>query len=264
MSYRVWLLFIIIFLFSCAGNNQFPPLKSEAVDPEMVNLLESISFNTMDSIRCFVNNQNIQNSIDELDKIQLEYIEKNKSFSLKEFEEKWQLFNSDLDISKLNLINSIKWFNINATLLQITGNAKYAVEMEKIIEYGIPEKGMERTSFLNLISSFIYTKNVDHIHVNLFMPAEISYEHTMHGNVKINQEFNYPEPGKMTINFGMEKRQYIELFIRIPDWAIGATVTVKNVKYFAPPGGYCQIAKKWKEGDIVEIYFPKNKTIADL
>jgi DUF1680 family protein len=57
----------------------------------------------------------------------------------------------------------------------------------------------------------------------------------------------------------METKRYIELFIRIPEWAEEATVIEKGVKYVATPGSYCQITRKWSEGDMVEINFPTEK-----
>jgi len=53
----------------------------------------------------------------------------------------------------------------------------------------------------------------------------------------------------------MEEIRYIEISIRIPDWARNATVTEKNVKYVATPGSYCFIARKWNSGDVIEIAF---------
>ena len=77
--------------------------------------------------------------------------------------------------------------------------------------------------------------------------------------MEITQETNYPESGKILIKFKMENKRYIELFIRIPEWAEGATVTEKGVKYVATSGSFCQIARKWNEGDFVEVNLPVDK-----
>ena len=81
----------------------------------------------------------------------------------------------------------------------------------------------------------------------------------MKGEVTFRQETDYPKSGSVKLYFGMTERRYIELFIRIPSWAEGTHVNVKGVKYFADPGSYCKILKKWKEGDVVDIEFPINK-----
>jgi len=93
----------------------------------------------------------------------------------------------------------------------------------------------------------------------MFIPSEISYSHSMGGEVKIWQETNYPQSGSVRVNFSMTEKQYIEVFIRIPSWAEDASVEVNGVKYFAPPGSFSKISKKWKEGDVVEIEFPISK-----
>ncbi len=125
--------------------------------------------------------------------------------------------------------------------------------MEKIAFLGIGETISENK---RIVAPYVFTKNTDDLFINLFTPATINYEHTTKGKVKVEMETNYPKSGKVDLKFGMTKRRYIEVNIRIPSWAAGTTVSVKKVKYVAPPGGYCKIAKKWKENDLVEINFP--------
>lgn len=149
------------------------------------------------------------------------------------------------------------WFDITALLMELTADARYAEELERLSDQGeLAEKGMDGKGINDLILPFIYTKSADHIHVNIFTPSEIGYEHTLQGGVKITQE--HVGPGRIEIRFSMEKRRYIELNVRIPSWTKGATVTEKKVKYLAIPGEYCRIAKKWNEGDVVEVVFPGN------
>ena len=66
------------------------------------------------------------------------------------------------------------------------------------------------------------------------------------------------------IHFSMEKNRYIEVSVRIPEWAHGATVTAVGVKYPAPTGEYLFIAKKWHEGDTIRIHFPKKSSVAKM
>ena len=178
---------------------------------------------------------------------------KNKEFRLDDFENQWEQFHKVANDKKLNAINTGKWFVINGILLELTGNAKYAEELEKLMYTGLPGDSLQVTNWL---APYIYTKYVDHIHVNLFTPSEINYEHSLHGKVRIWQETDYTKSGNLQIHFSMEKKRYIELFVRIPDWAEGATVVVHNVKYLTHPNEYCKIAKEWQEGDVVHIHFP--------
>lgn len=166
-------------------------------------------------------------------------------FQLKPFETAWE------QMAQANTVRMFKandleiWTELTGFLLELTQEEKYAAELERI-----GQKGKE------MVHPFVLTKNVDHIFVNLFDSTQINYDHTLGGQVSVRQESDYPSSGSIRLHFGMSIKRYIELYIRIPQWAEGATVTVKQVKYFAEPGSYCKIAKKWKEGDLVEIELP--------
>jgi hypothetical protein len=249
----------LIFFVSCSPQEKFPPFKSEKIDLQMLKLPEGFQFQPRDSIINSVQIEIKNEALNRLFKLQQQYFQKDESFGFENFLQEWNEFTGSTEHLNLEPCEKISWFEINGTLLQITGEAKYAEEMERILQTDLPEYifGVSKTT--DLVAPYIFTKNADHIFVNLFAPAEISYEHTLHGKVKIWQEFPQNQPDSIYLNFEMEERRYIELYVRIPDWAEGATVTVKKVKYIAPPGAYSQIAKKWKTGDVVEIYLPKNK-----
>jgi hypothetical protein len=258
-------IFILAFLFSCTGKNRFPGPVSEKILPEQVKLLEKLKLSNRDS--SFTPGKNVGSTQDfgRLSHFQDLYFEKKPEFNLVDFEKEWTEIAAEIEKSKLNFKDAKSWFGINGTLMQITGDAKYAEEMQKTLSNDFsPKNEAEYNEIEKLVAPYIFTKNVDHIHVNLFIPAEIQYEHTMHGKVKIRQETHFPDPEYMTVKFGMEERRYIEVFVRVPSRAEGATVTVKGVKYIAPPGDYAFIAKKWREGDVIEIHFPKSRKAAGL
>lgn len=256
MSYKFTFYFsVFVFLFiSCTRKDKFPPLHSEKTPIENVVLNKSLFpeevENKVDSILH-------ENSIDEISgllEMKQRYLKKDISFDLDIFEKEWiKIKMQEVDFNSKELK---KWIEITGFLLELTGNGLYATEIENIILHKRDITKLDLKEVEKLLIPYIFTKNVDHIHINLFANATVEYEHSLSGKVKITQETEYPKNGEVQLKFNMEKRRYIELFIRIPEWAKGATVTVKKVKYFAPPGGYCLIAKKWKEGDLVEIEFP--------
>ncbi len=192
-------------------------------------------------------------ALNELSGFQQMYLQENEEFELEKFLASWQKFKNNTSSHQLTQEENLQWFQITGFLFQLTGEARFAEEMEKIAWNSFAG---ESQLFDSLVSPYIFTKNVDHIHINLFLPKEISYQHTLGGGVKIAQKTSFPESGSIRINFNMEIKRYIEVFVRIPVWAEGTSVTVKGVKYFAQPGQYCIIAKKWKEGDVIEIEFP--------
>lgn len=262
---RLLYIILLIFLFSCSGKDRFPEPVSEKVSPEQVTLLKKLKLTTRDS--SYNSNQSVDEKpyLSELNHYQELYFKRDSEFDLENFENEWEEVSASINQSKMTFAEAELWFEITATLMQITGDAKYAEEMQQNILHGFsPKDDADYKKIEELIVPYIFTKNVDHIHVNLYLPAEIEYEHTMHGKVKIWQETDFPDSEDVTINFSLEKENYIEVALRIPDWAEDATITVLGVKYPAHPGDYTVIAKKWHEGDKIEIRLPKPEKIAEL
>jgi hypothetical protein len=254
---------LVFLFFSCTQKEQFLAKKSERVALEnlVLNspLIQVNQFSTADSV---VEN-NFENELNGLIQFKIWYEEQNTSFDLAKLESLWSNLQNKSNSFNLNELKS--WIEITGFLLEITANVRYAQELETIVYQvasGFSES--EINEIENLLIPFIFTKNVDHIYVNLFVNSTVKYEHTLKGAVEITQETEFPESGKVQIKFKMENKRYIELYIRIPEWAEGATVVEKGVKYVAVPGTYCPIARKWKEGDFVEITFPSEKIPASI
>jgi uncharacterized protein YcfL len=254
--------FLFVF-FSCTQKEQFPAKKSEKVVLENVVLTNSFiqvnQISTVDSVR----ENDFNNELNELIKFKFWYEERNPGFELANLESLWRnLQNKNIGF---NFTEVKSWIEITGFLLEVTANSRYAQELETIV-YQVASKFSESEikEIENLLIPFIFTKNVDHIYVNLFVNSAVKYEHTLKGAVEVTQESDYPVSGEVQIKFKMENKRYIELYIRIPEWAEGATVTEKGVKYVAVPGAYCPIARKWKEGDFVEITFPTEKIPASI
>jgi len=231
--YSILLLFVLV---SCNRKDQFPVKKSEriSVNNTSVTQLDSSSHEPFDKLFTFVNQFDMQDS----------------SFDLESFKASYDEFSATKNKTNYSSRALPAWIEINGLLLELTADAKYAQELEKI---------SANEKMTDYIQPFVFTRSVDHIYVNLFKPAEMKYQHSLGGDVTIRQETAYPESGSIRLHFEMTERRYIELNIRIPEWAEGTHVEVKGVKYFTKPGSYCFIAKKWKQGDLVEIELPIEK-----
>lgn len=262
---QILFLVILIFFASCTQKKSVPDLITEKVNRDQVRLPERLKMSYGDSNIVYEQNNEAEQEFERLKSFQDAYFNKDEGFSIQNFESEWQKITEVIDITELNDDEVKTWFEINSTLLQITGKARYAEKMEEMVLYGFnPGNEAEYKKIEDLVAPYIFTKNVDHIHINLYTPAEIEYEHTLHGKVKIWQETDFPDSGDILINFSMEKNRYIEIAVRIPGWANGATVTAVGVKYPAPPGEYAFIAKKWHEGDTIRIHFPKKSSVAKI
>lgn len=248
MIFRILIYITLLFLISCSQKKQFPDFISERVE------VESVSLNSELPILTNLEKTNFKiNGIEKLVVSQNQFLEKNVEFNLGEFKSNWNQIQIENTLKNASAEDIGKWFEVSGLLFELTGEAVFAEELQRIVLLGIGKTIVENKKIVN---PYIFTMNYDNLFINIFTPATINYEHTTVGKVKVEIETNYPQLGKVDLKIGMSERRYIEINIRIPSWAEGAMVTVKKVKYFAPPGGYCKIAKKWKEGDLVEIVFP--------
>jgi len=241
---------LLTVLFACVQEEKFPPKLTQQVSNEKLKVTGIDSIHASVSTIEKSNSEHLPGCLEQLILSVNDFHEKNEGFIFDELKESWETCKTEITTTELKESAAIKWIEATGLLLQLTTDTKYGEELQHVFlnSYNLEIK--------NRAASYVFTKNVDHIHINLFLPAEINYQHSLAGDVQILQETNYPESGKGEVHFSMSKRRYIELYIRIPSWADDAHVTVKGVKYFAPAGGYCKIAKKWREGDLVEIVFP--------
>lgn len=263
IEYRIYFTVLLFVMFSCSEKNQFPVKISEKAASENVVLNSSFLTKNNTTAGDSLMLKNFSKEMNELLVYKQFYEERNKLFEMAKIESLWNELKSQRNYFGFASLNN--WIEITGFLLEITGNARYAGEMEGVVyQDNSLFSETEIKEIENRSVPFIFTKNVDHIHVNLFANATIKYEHTLKGAVEITQETNYPWSGKVQIRFKMENKRYIELFIRIPEWAEGATVVEKGVKYVAAPGSYCQVTRKWNDGDFVEIIFPAEKIPAAL
>lgn len=261
-KYLVLFLAVLTTMVSCSKKEKFPSLNSEKTALKSVVLSQPLLSGEAGLPTDSTAVNPFSSEIERLFSYRNYYQEKNEKFDLDELQGLWKNLQPKIEFSQLPENDLEKWIDINGFLVELTGKAEYSEELERIIFLG--SKNIENTEFENLFLPYVFTKDVDYIHVNLFANASLQYEHSFFGNVKITQETNYPASGSVHINFSLEEAKYVELYIRIPDWAEGATVNALNVKYLAPPGSYCKIAKKWKEGDWVKIEFPVDKMPAYL
>jgi uncharacterized protein len=75
--------------------------------------------------------------------------------------------------------------------------------------------------------------------------------------VHIIEETEYPFRGKIRITVSPSRPLRFPFLLRIPHWANDAEVRVNHRRESAmKAGGFAQVEREWKQGDIVEITFP--------
>lgn len=148
-----------------------------------------------------------------------------------------------------NLVFALQeWAKLNSQLLKLTSEVRFADAFEKIIyESSVPV--LSESS----IKSIIYTHIDDQIFINLFGSSSLNHHHTTGGVIKLVQETNYPDSQEIILKCECSDTRYLDVFIRIPEWAVNPTITHGNVKYVAYPGQYAEIMRKWNNGDEISI-----------
>lgn len=98
----------------------------------------------------------------------------------------------------------------------------------------------------------IYYHTDNALYVNLFIPSELNWKAK---GVKVRQETNFPEEGKVNLTMQVEKPAKYALNLRYPAWAKRVEVKVngKRVGVKQKPSSYITVERTWNDGDRVEI-----------
>jgi hypothetical protein len=75
----------------------------------------------------------------------------------------------------------------------------------------------------------------------------------------IVEETEYPFDGTIRFRIGLPRDSRFPLHLRIPAWAVGATLKAGGAERPAPaPGTFAAVDRTWKDGDSVELQLPMN------
>ena len=108
----------------------------------------------------------------------------------------------------------------------------------------------------------IYYRAEDALYVNLFIPSVLTWEEK---DLKVQQETNFPQDGKVNLNIEAEKPVKLALNLRYPAWAQNVEVKVngKRVKVEQSPSSYIVVERTWKNGDKIEINYPMSLQVTE-
>jgi hypothetical protein len=90
----------------------------------------------------------------------------------------------------------------------------------------------------------------------VYAPSEVTTSVAGGRRVKVIEETDYPFDG--TIRFTVETNEPVEfpLYVRIPAWADRANVSTPEGRTSPKAGRYCQVKRKWKNGDVLTVELP--------
>ncbi len=179
----------------------------------------------------------------------------------------------------------LSWIQFNRELLRLTGEARYAEEIERTAYndllgafapdgedwcyYSFPNGRRVHTTYWRCCKSsgamaleelpvLAYALQGDAASVQLYGPGEARLAHPTAGTLLLRQHTGYPFDGDIVLDVQPEHEATFPLRLRIPSWAEGATVEVNGVAVDVAlvQGSFAEIHRAWRRGDQVRLRLP--------
>lgn len=182
--------------------------------------------------------------------------------------------------------STFSWIQLNRELLAITGEAKYADEIEKSAYndllgaqapagdnwcyYSFPNGKRVYTTYwrcckssgpwaLEELPSLAYgVTAAGGIAVNLYGPGQATLLTPQAGTVRLDQATRYPYDGGIQITVRPERPAPLTILVRIPGWAEQAVIQVNGLVVPIPalPDTYAALNRVWQPGDVITLSLP--------
>jgi DUF1680 family protein len=204
-------------------------------------------------------------------------------------------FHDDFDLPNVNNVGetcvTVTWIQFNAQLLRLTGEARFADQLERVIlnqllgaqlpdgsgwgyyvqmegkkpYYQGDEKGVPGVGFtcclssgprgLALIPTFAVTTDADGVVVNLYESGQARLTLRNGTAVQLVTDTLYPGENQIRITVAPATKKSFAVKLRIPSWCRTASLAVNGKSVKTKPGrdGYVKLKRAWKPGDQLEL-----------
>jgi uncharacterized protein len=113
--------------------------------------------------------------------------------------------------------------------------------------------------------AFIYTQTDHDLHVNLFIPSELTVTNL---GLKLRQETRFPDEPRTSLLLRLEQPATFTLRLRHPGWVAAEDFSVRINGDFLTldslPSSYAEIRREWRDGDRIDIELPMRTTAERL
>ena len=180
----------------------------------------------------------------------------------------------------------LAWIQLNRELLSITGEGRYAEEIERTAYndllgamapngedwcyYSFPNGRRVHTTYwrcckssgamaIEELPAIAYTQSAEgNVSVNLLGPGNAEFLSPEAGRLRVLQDTDYPFDGRIRVQVTPERSARFAVSIRIPQWAEGATLQVNGMPHAATivAGSYAIIEREWNAGDEILLDLP--------
>jgi DUF1680 family protein len=200
-----------------------------------------------------------------------------------------EFFRSDFDLPNVNKVGetcvTVTWVQFNAHLLRLTGEARFAEQLERTVlnqlfgaqsldgsawGYYVEMQGKKPYSGtldghcclssgprgVALIPTFALSTDADGAVVNLYDPGNTELKLRDGAPVTITTDTLYPSDERIRITVSPAERKKFAVKLRIPVWCAQPVVQVngKRVEAVAGTDGYVAVRREWRAGDRIELH----------
>lgn len=202
-----------------------------------------------------------------------------------------ELFRHDHDLPNCGDVGetcvTVTWLQFNAQLLRLTGEARFADELERVVlnqlfgaqspdgtawgYYVQMQSTKPYSSSLTghcclssgprgvaLIPTFATTTDAEGVVVNLYDPGTARLTLRDGSPVELEVATEYPSHGHVRVTVAAAAPAAFAIRLRIPSWAEGATAAINGKPTAVARGadGYLALARTWKAGDSIDLELP--------
>ena len=115
------------------------------------------------------------------------------------------------------------------------------------------------------IGNMVMATNDNGLLANLYGSATINAKVGKKVGVELKMQSNYPFEEVIRFDVNPAKAVTFPLYLRVPAWCEGASVTINGQQHeaIAENGGYIKITRKWQKGDKIELALPMRLTMRE-
>ena len=97
----------------------------------------------------------------------------------------------------------------------------------------------------------------------IYSPSKVNAKVGDNTNVSITNKTNYPFSDNLIFEIKTDKSDNFPIYFRIPSWSKKSTIMINGKTINTPieAGKYVKINRKWSNGDVVNLVFPKNISV---
>ena len=199
-------------------------------------------------------------------------------------------FHDDYDLPNVANVGetcvTVTWLQFNAQLLRLTGEARFAEQLEHVVlnqlfgaqkcdgsawGYYVQMEGKKPYSAnldghcclssgprgVALIPTFAAATDADGVVINLYDAGTVKLTLRDRTAVKLTTATRYPADSQVVMTLGLAAKSEFTLKLRLPAWCRQPVVQVAGQAVAAVPGvdGYLALRRSWADGDQLQLGF---------